>query len=78
MRLRVLAAIALLAGVSVVGGGAGVAAAQPTPSPPAPSVIDQLITSTPALSVDPSNEGGQAVQRGTFGMICQNAWVKCR
>ena len=57
----------------------GVARAQPDPSPPpVPSIIDQLVTSTPALSVDPSDEGGPSTQWGGVGMFCQNLWVRCR
>ena len=58
---------------------AGVAHAQPVPTPPpVPSIIDQLVTSTPALSVDPSDEGGPSTQWGGVGMFCQNLWVRCR
>src|SRR5260370_24830311 len=53
-------ALRLLAGgigVLALAGGTGVARAQPEPSPPpVPSIIDQLVTDTPALAVDPSAE----------------------
>ena len=65
-------------GVLALAGGTGVARAQPDPSPPpAPSIIDQLLTATPALSVDPSDEGGPSTQWGGVGMFCQNLWVPC-
>ena len=75
-------ALRLLAGGSVVvalASGTGVAHAQPDPSPPpVPSIIDQLVTLTPALSVDPGDEGGPSTQWGGVGMFCQNLWVRCR
>lgn len=56
----------------------GVAHAQPDSSPPVvPSIIEQLLTSTPALSVDPNNEGGPSSQWGGVGMVCQNLTVRC-
>ncbi|WP_158021310.1 hypothetical protein [Mycolicibacterium chubuense] len=79
MRLRIHAATLLFGGLSAVavGGGAGVAGAQPNPPPPAP-VIDQLITSTPALGVTPNDEGGPVERWGGVGMFCQNFWIRCR
>jgi hypothetical protein len=71
----------LVGGVSVVAlaGSTGVAHAQPGPTPPpVPSIIDQLITSTPALSVNPSDEGGPSTPWDGVGMFCQNLWVRCR
>jgi hypothetical protein len=72
----------LLAGgmsILALAGGAGVARAQPAPTPPpVPSIIDQLLTSTPALSVDPSDEGGPSSEWGGVGMFCLNLWVRCR
>lgn len=71
----------LASALSVVGlgYGAGVAVAQPDPSPPwVPSIIDQLITQTPVLSVDPTDQGGPATQWGGFGMFYQNQGVSCR
>ena len=74
-------ALRLLAGgigVLALAWCAGVAHAQPDASPPVPSIIDQLVTSTPALSVDPSDEGGRSTQWGGVGMVCQNLRVRCR
>jgi hypothetical protein len=75
-------ALRLLAGaLGVLGitGGTGLAHALPDPSlPVVPSIIDQLVTSTPALSVDPSDEGGRMALSGGVGMICQNLMVRCR
>jgi hypothetical protein len=88
---------ALLAGgisVMALAGGIGVASAQPAdPDPlPAPPIIDQLITSTPALWAPPGFQGGPglAVGRGGagtsrtstdwggVGMYCENPSVRCR
>ncbi len=75
-------ALRLLAGgmgVVVLAGGTGVARALPDPSPPpAPSIIDQLLTDTPVLSVDPTDEGGPSTEWRGVGMFCQNLWVRCR
>lgn len=66
-------------GVAALLCSAGVAGAQPDPSGPVvPSLIDQLITQTPVLSVNPTDEGGSAAQWGGVGMVCQNLSVKCR
>ena len=81
MKLHRSARALVAGGMSVIAlaGGTGVARAQPNPSPPpVPSIIDQLITQTPALSVDPTDEGGQATEWGGVGMFCQNLWVRCR
>lgn len=64
---------------SVLAVNAGVAHAQPDPSVPVgPSVIDQLITEGPELSVDPTDEGGPTEQWGGAGMYCLNMSVRCR
>jgi hypothetical protein len=88
---------ALLAGgisVMALAGGTGVASAQPTdPDPlPAPPIVDQFITSTPILSVNPTNQGGPGLAAGRggagtsrtstdwggVGMYCENLSVRCR
>jgi len=72
----------LVAGaVSIVGlaGATAVAQAQPDPSLPiVPSIIDQLITATPALTVNQSGAGTHRSHWGDTGMICQNITVRCR
>jgi hypothetical protein len=81
MKLKRCALSLLAGGIGVVAlaGGTGVARAQPAPSPPpVPSIIDQLVTLTPALSVDPSDEGGPSTQWGGVGMFCENLFVQCR
>jgi hypothetical protein len=81
MRLYKSAGGIVAAGMSVLAlaGGGGVARAQPAPSPPpVPSIIDQLVTLTPALWVDPQNEGGQSTEWAGVGMFCQNYWIHCR
>jgi hypothetical protein len=71
----------LLAGalsVMALAGGTGVAHAQPDPiPPPAPGIIDQLLTETPDLFVDPRDEGGPTTDWGGVGMYCQNLFVRC-
>jgi hypothetical protein len=81
MTLRRFARRLLVAGTSVLAlaGGTAVAHAQPAPTPPpVPSIIDQLQTSTPALSVNPNDDGSASTQWGGVGMFCQNLFVICR
>jgi hypothetical protein len=59
--------------------GPGVAHADSDPFAPAgPGIIDQLLTQTPALSVDPADAGGRSTDWGGVGMYCQNLYVRCR
>jgi hypothetical protein len=70
----------LLAGAMIVmalAGGAGVARADPD-DVSAPSIIDQLITQTPALLVDPADEGGPSIDWDGVGMYCENLFARCR
>src|SRR5262245_11921879 len=81
MKPRRFALRLLVGGISVLAlaGGTGVAQAQPDPTPPpVPSIIDQLVTSTPALSVSPSDDGSASTKWGGVGMFCQNLFVRCR
>jgi hypothetical protein len=81
MMTRRRCALTLLAGgiaVVAVTGTSALASAQPDPSPPVPSLIDQLVTSSPALSVNPTDDGSQSSQWGNIGMICQNFGIRCR
>ncbi len=81
MKSRRLAPMLLAGGMCVMalGAGAGVAHADPDGNtPPGPPIIDQLLTQTPALFVDPSDEGGPATNWGGVGMYCQNLFVRCR
>lgn len=72
-----LAACAL--GVLGMTTASGLAQAQPDPTLPiVPSIIDQLVTSTPALSIDPRDAGGAISRWGGIGMVCQNPNVRCR
>lgn len=78
---RRLAVRLLVSGLTVVAfaGSAGIAGAQPDATQPVvPSIIDQLVTSTPVLSVNPDNSGGGAERWGGVGMFCQNLGVRCR
>ena len=72
----------LLAGaisVMALAGGTGVAHADTDPfGTPTPGIVDQILTQTPALSVNPNNEGGPSVGWGGVGMYCQNLKVRCR
>ena len=72
----------LLAGaisVMALAGGTGVAHADSDPfTPSAPGIINQILTQTPALSVDPADEGGRSVNWDGVGMYCQNLHVRCR
>jgi hypothetical protein len=56
----------------------GVAHAQPDPFvPPAPGIIDLIVTETPAIFVDTQDEGGPGSDWGGVGMYCQNLFVRC-
>jgi len=81
MKLRTCARGLLVAAISGVGlaGGTGVAHADADPFVPAgPGIIDQILTQTPALSVNPTDKGGPSVDSGAVGMYCQNLFVRCR
>ena len=81
MKLHTCARGLLAAAMSVMAlaGGTGVARADSDPFVPAgPGIIDQLLTQTPALSVNPNNEGGSSLPWGGVGMYCQNLNVRCR
>lgn len=77
-----LRARGLLAGavtVLALTGGTGVAHADPDPVlPPAPGIITQLVTSTPALSPDTADEDGPAKGSDAVGMFCENQFARCR
>ncbi len=74
---RVLVATAMTA--TALAAGTGVADAEPDPfSPPAPGIVNQLDTQTPALFVDPADEGGPSMNWGGVGLYCQTLFVRCR
>ena len=77
-RRRCALLLAGVIGVVAVTGTSALASAQPDPSPPVPSLIDQLVTSSPAFSVNPTDDGSQSGEWGSFGMICQNFGIRCR
>jgi len=81
MKPRRLAPI-LMAGAAsamALAGGAGIAHADSNPiAPSGPSIIDQILTQTPALFVNPSDEGGPATNWDGVGMYCENLFVHCR
>ena len=72
----------LLAGamsVMALAGGTGIAHADSDPFLPAgPGIIDPILTQTPALSVNPANEGGPSTNWGGVGMYCENQFVRCQ
>jgi hypothetical protein len=80
MKPRRLAPILMAGAASVMAlaGGAGIAHADSNPSSPSgPSILDQILTQTPVLYVNPSDEGGPSVDWGGVGMYCQNLFVRC-
>jgi hypothetical protein len=80
MKLRTCAWGLLVGAMSVIGlaGGTGVAHADADPfGQPGPGVLDQLLTSTPVLFINPSDEGGPSVDSGAVGMVCQNLFARC-
>lgn len=81
MRLQTCALGVFASAVSVLAlaCGTGVAHADPDPIPaPGPSIIDQLLTQTPVLIGDPSDQGGPSANWGGVGMFCENQQVRCR
>jgi hypothetical protein len=82
MKTHIWARGLLLAGavtVMALTGGTGVARADSDPfGSPGPGLIDQLVTSTSALSVDPADEGGPSLGSNAVGMYCENRFVRCR
>lgn len=80
MKLQ-MCARGLLAGamsIMALAGAGGVASADPTDPNPAPSFIDQFLVLAPALTVNPSDEGGPTNDWGGVGMFCENQSVRCR
>ncbi len=73
---RVLVATAMTA--TALAAGTGVASADPDPFSPGPGIVNQFDTETPALFVDPADEGGPSLNWGGTGMYCQNLFVRCR
>lgn len=70
--------VAAAIGVIAVTGTSAAAFAQPDQPPPVPSLIDQLVSSSPAFSVNPTDDGSELNPSDGFGMICQNLGVRCR
>ncbi|OBH75561.1 hypothetical protein [Mycobacterium scrofulaceum] len=74
-----LRARGLLAGavtVLALTGGTGVAQAD-SGDPTGPNVLNQLITSTPALNPAPGDENGPTVDSNAVGMYCENRFARC-
>jgi hypothetical protein len=65
--------------VTALAASTGIAHADSDPfSSPTPGIIDFLVENTPALYVDPADEGGPAVNWDGVGMYCQNLFMRCR
>jgi hypothetical protein len=80
MKHRMLALGLLAGGMTAMtfAAGTGIAHADLDPfAPPAPGVIDQLLTETPDLFVDPRDEGGPWANSDRVGMYCENLFVRC-
>ena len=79
MKRRSFAPILLTGAVTVmaVAISAGIADADADPFTPGPPIIDQILTQTPALLVDPSDEGGPASNSDGVGMVCENLFAHC-
>jgi hypothetical protein len=80
MRPRMFAPMLLAGGLAAMAlaCGAGVAQADNDGMNPGPPIIDQILTQTPALLVDPSDEGGPASNSDSVGMVCENLFAHCR
>jgi hypothetical protein len=70
--------LAVAMSVMALAGGTGVAHADDPFLPPGPGIIDQILMQTPALFVDPKDEGGPKGGWGGVGMYCENLYVRCR
>ena len=80
MTPRMVSRVLLTGAMSVLAltASTGIAHADSEPfNPSAPGIIDQILTQTPALFVDPSDEGGPSTNWGGVGMYCENMFVKC-
>ncbi len=78
MKTRICARGLLVAAVSVMALMCGTGAAHADSDPfGTPGLIDQLVTSTPALSVDPTDEGGSSMGSDAVGMYCENRFARC-
>jgi len=64
--------------VVALAGGTSVAHADDPFTSPTPGLIDQILTETPDLFVDPRDEGGPASNSDRVGMYCENLFVRCR
>ncbi|WP_156751738.1 hypothetical protein [Mycobacterium sp. E2497] len=77
-RTRVRGLLAAAAAGMALTGGAGIAHADSDPAlPPGPGIINQLITSTPALAPDPADEDGPSMGSNAVGMYCENRFARC-
>jgi hypothetical protein len=70
--------LAVAMSVMALAGATGVARADSDPFLPTPGIIDQILMQTPALFVDPADEGGPSTIWGGVGMYCENQFAGCR
>jgi hypothetical protein len=79
MKRHILAFGLVAAGMTAMtlAGGTGIAHADDPFSPTVPGLIDQLLTETPDLFVDPRDEGGPSTNSDRVGMYCENLFVRC-
>jgi len=77
--MRIWGVLGVAITVCVLGSATGLPNAQADPSPPpVPSLIDQLLTSTPAWWTDPRDTSGPRGNLNEVGMVCENLHTRCR
>ncbi|OBG99772.1 hypothetical protein [Mycobacterium sp. E3247] len=74
--LRSLGLLAGAVAAMALNGGTGVAQADSGDG--AAGIINQLITSTPALASDQADQHGPSTGSDAVGMYCENRFARCR
>jgi len=77
MRLHNCGLLAGAMSAVALAASSGVANADDPFTPGTPGIIDQILTQTPALFVNPSDEGRPSSNWDGDGMYCQNLFVRC-
>ena len=70
--------LVVAASVSALAASTCVAHADDPFNSPTPGLIDQILTETPDMFVDPRDEGGPGTTSDRVGMFCENLFVRCR